>query len=532
MTTVAKLPCDEAVVRTAPAAAPCSPAAAPWILVATILASSMAFIDGTVANIALPALQREFDASASDAQWVIEAFALFLGALLLVGGAAGDRFGRRRVFALGVALFAAASVWCGLAHSIGQLIAARAVQGIGGALLVPGSLAIISASFAQHERGKAIGIWSGYSALTAALGPVLGGLAIDHLSWRYAFLVNLPIGAVVLALIYRHVPESRNPRAALGVDWAGGVLASVGLGGVVYALIESTSKGWGDLAVAGAAVLGVTTLVAFTVVERNHPAAMLPMRLFRSRNFTAANGLTLLLYAALGGCLFFLPLNLVQVQGYSAAQAGAALLPLIVCLFVLSRWAGDLVDRYGAKPPLVAGPAVAGLGFALLGMPGIGGSYWSTFFPGMLVLGLGMAITVAPLTTTVMGSVETHAAGAASGVNNAASRVAGLLAIAFLGIAMAAVFDRSLDRRLAESALPAAATQTVAQQRGRLAGIELASGLERETRETLQREIGASFVQGFRVVMALGALLAFASAGLAQVWVGDNSSRQRGTGGR
>src|SRR4249920_2168873 len=226
MTTFTKLPCDEAAVRAAPASAPCSPAAAPWILAATILASSMAFIDGTVANIALPALQREFNATVFDAQWVIESFALFLSALLLVGGAAGDRFGRRRVFAIGVTLFTAASVWCGLSSSIYELIVARAVQGIGGALLVPGSLAIISASFAEDVRGKAIGTWSGYSAITTALGPLLGGYLIDHLSWRYAFLINLPIGIAVLALTYWRVPESRNPAATAGVDWAGGVLAS------------------------------------------------------------------------------------------------------------------------------------------------------------------------------------------------------------------------------------------------------------------------------------------------------------------
>ncbi len=252
MTSFTKLPCDEAAVLAAPAAAPCTPAAAPWILAATILASSMAFIDGTVANIALPALQREFNATVFDAQWVIESFALFLSALLLVGGAAGDRFGRRRVFAIGVALFTAASVWCGLASSVHELIVARAVQGIGGALLVPGSLAIISASFAEDVRGKAIGTWSGYSAITTALGPLLGGYLIDHLSWRYAFLINLPIGAAVLALTYWRVPESRNPAATAGLDWAGGVLASVGLGGVVYALIESSVKGWGDPAIVGA----------------------------------------------------------------------------------------------------------------------------------------------------------------------------------------------------------------------------------------------------------------------------------------
>ncbi len=481
----------------------------------------MAFIDGTVANIALPALQRELNATVFDAQWVIESFALFLSALLLVGGAAGDRFGRRRVFAIGVALFTAASVWCGLASTVQELILARAVQGIGGALLVPGSLAIISASFAEGERGKAIGTWSGYSAITTALGPLLGGYLIDHLSWRYAFLINLPIGAAVLALTYWRVPESRNPAATAGVDWAGGALASVGLGGVVYALIESSVKGWGNPAIVGALVLGAAALVAFIFVERRHPAPMLPLDLFRSRNFAAANALTLLLYAALGGGLFFLPLNLIQVQGYSTTQAGAAFLPFVLCMFLLSRWAGGLVNRYGAKRPLVVGPALAGVGFLLLAVPGIGGSYWSTFFPGVLVLGLGMAVTVAPLTTVVMSSVGQHSAGAASGVNNAVSRVAALLAIALLGIVMAHAFNRALEERLAASALPLEAVQAVETQRDKLAGIELPTDIQPPVRNVLQQAVGESFVHGYRAVMILGALLSFTSAGLALAWVGQ-----------
>jgi len=523
-------PSDEAAVRVTPASAPCTPAAAPWVLAATILASSMAFIDGTIANIALPSLQREFDATVFDAQWVIESFALFLSALLLVGGAAGDRFGRRRVFAIGVTLFTGASVWCGVSSSIHELIVARAVQGIGGAMLVPGSLSIISASFAEEVRGKAIGTWSGYSSITTALGPLLGGYLIDHLSWRYAFLINLPIGVAVLVLTYWRVPESRNPAATAGVDWAGGVLASVGLGGVVYALIESSVKGWGNPMIVSALVVGVVALVAFIFVERRHPAPMLPLQLFRSRNFTAANALTLLLYAALGGSLFFLPLNMLQVQGYSTTAAGATFLPFVLCMFLLSRWAGGLVHRYGAKPPLVVGPTLAGVGFVLLALPGIGGSYWVTFLPGVLALGLGMAVTVAPLTTVVMSSVGQQAAGAASGVNNAVSRVAGLLAIALLGIVMTSVFDRALEERLAALTVPPEAAQAVEKQRYKLAGIQLPSDLDPGARETLQHAIGESFVQGFRVVMILGAALSFASAGLALGTISDSSVSSRGEG--
>jgi EmrB/QacA subfamily drug resistance transporter len=525
MTVTAKPPCDEAVVMSAAPAVPCPPQDGPWILAATILASSMVFIDGTVVNIALPALQADFGATVSDAQWVVESFALFLGALLLAGGAAGDRFGRRRVFAIGVVLFTAASLWCGLASSVRELIVARAVQGAGGALLVPGSLAIISASFSGRERGRAIGTWSGWSAMTAALGPVLGGFLIDHFSWRYAFLINVPLGLAVLVLTAWRVPESRDTVRAAGVDWAGGLLATLGLGGTVYALIESSNKGWGNAQILGALALGVAALAAFVPVERRHPAPMLPLELFRSRNFTAANALTLLLYAALGGSLFFFPLDLIQVQGYSAAQAGAALLPFVISMFVLSRWAGGLVDRYGAKRPLVIGPAIAGIGFAMFAVPGIGGSYWTTFFPAVLVLGFGMAVTVAPLTTTVMSSVDTHAAGVASGVNNAVSRVAALLAVAVFGIVMAQVFNRTLDRHLAEASLPAHAVQAVESQRDKLAAIRIPAGVEPRVREVLQRAIAESFVRGFRWVMALGALLAFASAAIAWLMIEPEPAR-------
>jgi EmrB/QacA subfamily drug resistance transporter len=504
MTVTARPPCDEGAVPSAP-----------WILAATIMASSMVFIDGTVVNVALPALQTAFGAPVSDAQWVIESFALCLGALLLAGGAAGDRFGRRRVFSIGVLLFTAASLWCGMASSIHEMILARAVQGAGGALLVPGSLAIISASFAAKERGKAIGIWSGYSAMTAALGPVLGGLLIDHGSWRYAFLINVPLGIGVLVLTYRHVPESRDGARAAPVDWLGALLATLGLGGVVYALIESPGQGWAGARVAGALALGVSALAGFALVERRHPAPMLPLELFRSRNFTATNALTLLLYAALGGSLFFFPLDLIQVQGYSAAQAGAALLPFVLLMFFLSRWAGSLVDRYGAKHPLVVGPSIAGVGFALFAVPGTGDSYWTGFLPAVLVLGVGMAVTVAPLTTTMMNSVETHAGGAASGVNNAVSRIAALLAIGAFGIVMAQAFNRALDQRLIELALPDQALHEVEVQRDRLAAIVVPSGLDAQTRDELQRAIGDCFVTGFRCVALLGAVLAFASAGVA-----------------
>lgn len=512
MTVVSAFPCDEAVIRSSSPSSLCKPAARPWVLLTTILASGMVFIDGTVANVALPALQREFSATAAQAQWVIESYALLLAALLLMGGSAGDRFGRRRVFCIGVGLFAAASIWCGLAGSVEQLIFARAAQGIGGALLVPGSLALISASFPENMRGKAIGTWSGYSAITAALGPVIGGFLIDQLSWRYAFFINVPLALAVLILAFRYVPESRNAGAAARLDWGGAALISIALGCLVYALIEAPSKTWSDPSVYGTLGLAVVGFAAFLVLEARHPSPMLPLALFRSWNFSGANLLTLFLYAALGGSMFFLPLNLIQVQGYSAVAAGAALLPFILIMFALSRWSGGLVDRHGAKAPLVIGPAIAAGGFALFAVPGIGGSYWSTFLPAALVLGLGMTVSVAPLTTTVMNALEKNVAGVASGINNAVSRVAALLAIALFGIVMTQAFNVELAQRVKRLNLQEASANQVLAQRNRLAAIELPAASSGSEKAAMKAAIDHAFVAGFRRVMLLSALLALASS--------------------
>jgi EmrB/QacA subfamily drug resistance transporter len=527
MTPIGNGPCDTAVIRAAPSLSPCSREDARWILAATILGSGMAFIDGTVVNVALPVLQKDLNAGLADLQWVVESYALLLAALLLVGGAAGDRFGRRRVFAIGVALFAAASAGCGIAVNINQLIAARAVQGLGAALLVPGSLAIISASFDARSRGAAIGTWSGATAMTAALGPVLGGWLIDHLSWRAAFLINLPIAAIVLLITLTRVPESRDDNVHGSLDWQGAALATVGLGALVYALIESSNRGWAHPVILVALVLGVAALAAFAAVEARQEAPMMPLGLFRSRSFLGANIVTLLVYAALGGGLFFVPLDLIQVRGYSATEAGAALLPLILMMAVLSRWAGGLVFRHGSKPPLVIGPLVAGAGYALLALPGTGGSYWTTFFPGMIVLGLGMTVTVAPLTTTVMNSVEQGAVGAASGINNAASRVASLIAIAVLGIVFAQVFNHRLDQGLRRIALPAAALASVDEQRPKLAAIELPSSVDPRSRAAARQVIAESFVSGFRWVMMISALLAVAGAASALMLLDSEAGERR-----
>ena len=519
MTNIIKQPCDEGVIRSKTCHETCARNVRVWVLVATILGSSMAFINSTVVNVALPTLQNQLGATVADVQWVVESYALFVAALMLVGGSLGDRFGRRRLYATGVALFAIASVWCGLSPTVDQLIVARGVQGIGGALLIPGSLAIISASFTREQRGGAIGLWSGFTAITSAAGPVLGGWLIENFSWRWIFLINLPLAIIVLAICFWRVPESRDEEASSRLDWWGALLAIAGLGGVVYGLLESASLGLGDLRVLAAIALGVVFLVAFVLVEARIAAPMMPLGLFRSRTFSGANALTLLLYAALGGVLFFLPFNLIQVQNYSPTAAGAALVPFPIIMFLLSRWSGGLVGRYGAKLPLMIGPVIAAVGFGLMAVPGVGGSYWTTFFPAVVVLGLGMAICVAPLTTTVMDAVRVRYAGVASGINNAVSRIASLLAIAVLGIIVLNTFNRSLDRQIAPLNLPVEAQQFLDAQRINLAAAAVPPGLSNQVSAALQAAIAQAFVDGFRVVMLIAVGLAIASAIIAALTI-------------
>lgn len=518
MSIVAIPPCDEAVIRASEASAPCRSYSEAWILAATILGSSMSFIDGTVVNVALPVLQADLKATVADVQWVVEAYALFLSALILVGGSLGDRYGRRRIFAIGIALFTAASVGCGLAQTTLELIVARAVQGVGGALLVPGSLAIISASFTEEKRGRAIGTWSGFSAITAGFGPLFGGFLIEHVSWRAIFFINVPIAVVVLAILFRHVPESRDESAAR-LDLVGAVLCTFGLGGIVYGLIESSVLSFSDPVVIASLVLGVIILIAFVYAEAHSSAPMMPLDLFRSRNFSGANILTLLLYGGLGGALFFVPFDLIRVQGYSATAAGAAFLPFILLMFLLSRWSGGLVTRFGGKLPLVVGPIIAAAGMALFARPDIGGSYWTTFFPASVVLGLGMTIAVAPLTTVVMGAVESRHAGIASGINNAASRAASLIAIAALSVVAVQEFAHSLDGRLNSLRVSPHLYQLIDAQRTRLADARVPSVVTGHARTALHRAIAESFVSSFRLAVLIGAAMALASALTAAVMI-------------
>jgi EmrB/QacA subfamily drug resistance transporter len=528
MSNFLKPPCDAAQIRTAafvPGVVP--PACRHWVLAATILGSSMAFIDSTVVNVALPVLQSDLHASLTDTQWVIESYALLLTALVLVGGSLGDQIGRRTTFSLGVAVFSLASVWCGLSSDIHSLIAARTVQGIGAALLVPASLALLSASYPEDQRGRAIGSWSGSVDLTAALGPVLGGWFIQKLSWRWAFFINVPVGIIVLLLLLVYVPKAQESTGKRHLDWRGAAIATLSLASLVYGLLELPALGASSVMALATVIGGIAGLVLFVIVEANQQGPMMPLDVFRSKDFSGANLLTLFLYAALSGALFFVPFNLIQVQKYTPLEAGTALLPFPVIMFLLSRWAGGLVTRYGSRLPLTIGPLIAGLGFVLFALPNIGGSYWKTFFPAISILGLGMAITVAPLTATVMGSVGQNRSGAASGINNAVARLAGVLAIALLGLAIQSAFSAKLNQRITALKLPAESQEAVTQQHNKLAAIEIPSSLDATLQTRVQSALDESFIFAFRQVVLIGAMLAFISAVAAALTISHRQKKAR-----
>jgi EmrB/QacA subfamily drug resistance transporter len=484
----------------------------------------MAFIDSTVVNVALPALQASFHATVVDLQWVVEAYGLFLAALILVGGSFGDLFGRRLIFVVGVSIFALASAGCGFASNIHQLIIARSIQGVGAALLVPGSLAIISTSFDEKSRGQAIGTWSGFTAITTAVGPVLGGWLVEHASWRWVFFLNLPIAAAVVAISVWRIPESRSGSAGR-VDWLGAILATLGLGSLVTGFVESLNLGWGNPLVFGGLTVGVGCLIAFVSVEAASTAPTLPLMLFKSRSFSSANLLTLFLYAAIGIFFFLFPLNMIQVQGYSTTATGAAVLPLILLMFFLSRWSGGLVARYGSRGPLIVGPLIVALGFVLFAVPSIGGSYWTAFFPAVLVLGFGMAVTVAPLTTIVMNSVNEDRVGTASGINNAVARVAGVLAIAILGIVMVKAFGSRLNYNLAHLLLPPGVLVELQANEIKLADLQVPAGLGPSMKAAISGSLGEAFVFGFRVVMLICAGLSLASSAVAWLMIPRDRDR-------
>ena len=515
------------MIRSGSSRSECLENARPWVLAATILGSSMAFIDSTVVNVALPALQSALHASVVDVQWVVESYGLFLSALILAGGALGDSLGRRGVFLAGVVAFAIASAGCGMSSSVRMLVIWRCLQGISAAFLVPGSLAIISASFDEESRGKAIGTWSGFTAITTAFGPVLGGWLVEHASWHWVFFINVPLAVLVVFISFWRVPESRNANAH-AIDWWGALLATIALAALVYGFLESASLGWGHPRIVGSLIVGVSSLVLFLIVEARLKEPMVPLGLFKSASFSGANLLTLFLYSALGIFFFLYPLNLIQVQKYSATVTGAAALPAIILMFLLSRWSGGLVARYGAKLPLIVGPLIAAAGFLLFAIPSLNANYWSNFFPAFVVLGFGLSISVAPVTTVVMTSVEQERAGTASGINNAVARVAGVLAVAVLGAVMVGAFVHRLHASLSGLHVDAGVIHDLESNATKLGGLSVPAIQDEEARGNIELAIARAFVYGFRVIMLICSGLAIVSAIAASRII--PSPREKGSG--
>ena len=485
-----------------------------WLLIATILGSSMAFIDYSVANVALPVLQKELSATLAQAQWVVEIYILFVASLILVGGSLGDRFGRKRVYVIGIVTFACASIFCGLAATANQLIVARAFQGVGGALLIPGSLSLLRAHFGERESGKAIGTWSGFSALMSVVGPLLGGFLIEYVSWRWIFYINIPIAIATLVILYLYVGESRSDEQG-GLDYIGAVLETIGLGLVVYGLIKAGHAGLMDPEAVATFSGGIVLLLIFIVHEARTTTPMMPLFLFRSSTFTGVNLLTLLLYGALTGSMFFTQFALLQVQGYTPLMAGAVFAPFAILMFFFSRHAGRLATTTGPRLPLTIGPLLTALGMLLFTRAGREADYWTTYFPAILVMGSGMTLVVAPLTATAMGCVEEKYAGLASGVNNAVSRTGGLLAIAVMGIIMQISFNANLESRLDGIDLAPRTRAALDAERVKLAAAEIPAGLEPERREVVQTAIFDAFIDGYHQMLRVCALITLVGTAMA-----------------
>ncbi len=492
-------------------------------LVASILGSGIVFLDGTIVNVALPAIRADLSGTLADQQWVVEAYLLTLGSLMLVGGSLGDLFGRRRVFSIGLVGFGACSLLCAVAPSSGFLIVARGVQGIAGALLVPSTLALIMDTFDEDERAAAIGTWTAWTGVATVIGPLGGGLLIQEASWRWIFAINLVPVAITLYLLTRLDADHRTPGH---VDVVGAILCALGLGGPVFALIEQPQYGWGDPRVMIPLLGGIVLLAAFVLWERRDPEPMMPLDLFRIRNFSVGNLTTLTLYAGLGIATFFLILFVQQVGGYTPIEAGLSLLPITIMMFLLSRRFGALADRVGPHLFMGCGPIVAGLGLLLLARADADASYLTQILPGVLVFGLGLSLTVAPLTATVLSSVEVGHSGLASGVNNAIARIAGLLAIAALGAVVSSVFQSRLDHDIPPSRLAPSTRTAVASARNRPLVTDV-SGVPAADRARVHAALVDASVHAFRIGMGVGAGLAILGGVVALVGIENPRRRVR-----
>ncbi|MGH8371554.1 MAG: MFS transporter [Gammaproteobacteria bacterium] len=506
----ARQPCDKTRAEFQRRIIPCPQRDKPWILATAILGSSLAFIESSVVNLALPALQTSLQATSTDLQWVINAYLLVLGSFMLIGGSLGDRYGLRRIFISGTAIFGIGGLGCALASSLPMLIVARLVQGFGGALLVPTSLALIGKHFDVHERGRAIGTWAGASALTTALGPVIGGWLVDRWGWQAVFLLMPPFALVTILIAWWRVPVSPAENKTR-LDYPGALLLAGTLGLLIYALVNSAGIAQ-KLLLSGLAVLFGAI---FLQRERVYATPMLPLGLFRSRPFSGANFMTLLLYCALSGALYFLPFNLIQVQGYSALQAGAAFLPFTLILGLGSTFAGGMIRRFNARVVLTLGPLITALGFIILAIPGMYASYLNGFLPGIVIISIGMTVSVAPLTTVVMDSVSEAQAGIASGVNNTAARFAGVLAVAAFTAIAVGYFSGALDERLREHGVPPVLVKQLNSHATQLAKLTPPSEVSESLRISIRDAVGSAYVDMFRILLLLCAALAALSGVIA-----------------
>lgn len=517
----AKQPCDQAQLEAPHPRCACPERDKPWVLVTAILGSSLAFIEGSVVNLALPAIQSDLGIASTGLQWIVNAYLLVLGAFMLVGGSLGDRFGLRRIFMLGTTVFGLGALACAFAPSLPLLVLARIVQGAGGALLVPASLALIGSHFDEDERGRAIGTWAGASALTTAIGPVLGGWLVDQWGWPAVFLLVAPLAALTVAIAGWRVPVS--PRQADGkLDYLGALLLAGALGLALYALVDTGTSSLRYTLLPIAVFLGA----AFVYRERHFATPVLPFELFRSRAFTGANLMTLLLYAALSGALYFLPFNLIQVQGYTATQAGAAFLPMTLLLGFGSTLAGDLIRRFDPRVILTVGPIIAGIGFMMLAIPGQNASFVTGFLPAILTIGLGMTISVAPLTTVVMSSVSERQSGVASGINNTVARLAGVVAVAALTILAIGLFSGTLESSLEQEGLPRDLTDTLIANAAELAELAPPDGTDPDTTVDIDGLIDAAYLGTFRLVVTVCGFFAFLSGVIAWMALSGASRRQ------
>ncbi len=504
-----------------------------WVMVSAILASAMAFIDSTALNVVLPSLQQSLQATGTDLFWLLNAYLLMLASLILICGALGDQLGRKKVFMAGILLFITGSAACGFAPSIGLLIIFRIIQGVGGALMIPGSLSLISSSINEQERGKAIGTWSAVTTIVTMGGPALGGALGDAGLWRYIFFINVPIGIAALFILSAHVQESRDEQGSHTLDVPGAVTIALGLAGLTFGFLRIPALGLSNWQVIAALTTGALLLAAFIRIESRSPNPMMPLSLFASATFSGTNLLSFFLYAGLGAGMLFLSLNLVQVQGYSQLLSGLSFLPFTIMMILTARFAGGLADRHGPRLLLMGGPAAAGTGLLLLSFvqqTSGPAAYWTTFFPGIFIFGLGMAFTVAPLTAAVMGSVTDQLSGTASGVNNAVTRIANVFAYAIFGALAVVFYTGALQKQLSKLPLNGKQKQAVMMQAINLGNAKIPASLHSEAKAAVRKVYHASFINAYAQIMRIAALLAYAGALMSALFI-RNDKVKKGTAG-